>query len=132
MSEDDRPAGISRRRLLAGAGTAGAGLAAASAGILPGIRPAAARAAVTGAGAAGHSLPPGAPASWSPAVTADRTARGAIPGERAGTATVSDLRAWHCRQARGVSLGLADDERLLIGPTDGVEAASEAPARRST
>jgi Animal haem peroxidase len=63
MSEDNRPAGISRRRLLAGAGTAGAGLAAASAGILPGIRPAAARAAVTGAGAAGHSLPAGAPAN---------------------------------------------------------------------
>ena len=63
MSEDNRAAGLSRRRLLAGAGTAGAGLAAASAGILPGIRPAAARAAVTGAGAAGHSLPPGAPAS---------------------------------------------------------------------
>ena len=64
MTENNRPAGLSRRRLLAGAGTAGAGLAAASAGILPGIRPAAARAAVTGAGAAaGHSLPPGAPAS---------------------------------------------------------------------
>jgi hypothetical protein len=63
MSEDSRAAGISRRRLLAGAGTAGAGLAAASAGILPGIRPAAARAAVTEAGAAGHGLPPGAPAS---------------------------------------------------------------------
>ena len=63
MSEDNKPAGLSRRRLLAGAGTAGAGLAAASAGILPGIRPAAARAAVTGAGAAGHSLPPGAPAN---------------------------------------------------------------------
>ncbi len=63
MSENSRAAGISRRRLLAGAGTAGAGLAAASAGILPGIRPAAARAAVTEAGAAGHGLPPGAPAS---------------------------------------------------------------------
>ena len=63
MNEDNKPAGLSRRRLLAGAGTAGAGLAAASAGILPGIRPAAARAAVTGAGAAGHSLPPGAPAN---------------------------------------------------------------------
>ena len=63
MTENNKPAGLSRRRLLAGAGTAGAGLAAASAGILPGIRPAAARAAVTGAGAAGHSLPPGAPAS---------------------------------------------------------------------
>jgi len=63
MTENNKPAGLSRRRLLAGAGTAGAGLAAASAGILPGIRPAAARAAVTGAGAAGHSLPAGAPAS---------------------------------------------------------------------
>ena len=63
MTEDNRAAGISRRRLLAGAGTAGAGLVAASAGILPGIRPAAARAAVTEAAAAGHGLPPGAPAS---------------------------------------------------------------------
>jgi hypothetical protein len=63
MTENNKPAGLSRRRLLAGAGTAGAGLAAASAGILPGTRPAAAHAAVTGAGTAGHKLPPGAPAS---------------------------------------------------------------------
>jgi len=63
MTENDKPAGLSRRRLLAGAGTAGAGLAAASAGMLPGIRPAAARAAITGTGAAGHALPPGAPAN---------------------------------------------------------------------
>src|SRR6516164_6012711 len=61
MTEDNRPAGVTRRRLLAGAGTAGAGLAAASAGLLPGVRPAAARAAV--AGAPGRSLPPGAPAN---------------------------------------------------------------------
>jgi hypothetical protein len=54
MSENDRPAGVTRRRLLAGAGTAGAGLAAASAGILPGLRPAAARAAVAAAAAPGH------------------------------------------------------------------------------
>jgi hypothetical protein len=63
MSEHDRPAGVTRRRLLAGAGTAGAGLAAASAGILPGLRPAAARAAVAAAAAPGHSLPAGAPPS---------------------------------------------------------------------
>ena len=63
MTENNKTAGLTRRRLLAGAGTAGAGLAAASAGILPGLRPVAARAAVTGAGAAGHSLPPGAPAN---------------------------------------------------------------------
>src|SRR5215472_1270512 len=63
MTEDNRPGGVSRRRLLAGVGTAGAGLAAASAGILPGIRPGAARAAVAGAAASGHKLPPGAPAN---------------------------------------------------------------------
>ena len=63
MTENNRPAGVTRRRLLAGAGTAGAGLAAASAGILPGLRPAAARAAVAAAAAPGHSLPAGAPAS---------------------------------------------------------------------
>ena len=48
MTENEKTAGLSRRRLLAGAGTAGAGLAAASAGILPGIRPEAARAAIHG------------------------------------------------------------------------------------
>jgi hypothetical protein len=63
MTENNRPVGVTRRRLLAGAGTAGAGLAAASAGILPGLRPAAARAAVAAAAAPGHSLPAGAPAS---------------------------------------------------------------------
>src|SRR5215472_11680687 len=63
MTEDNRPGGVSRRRLLAGVGTAGAGLAAASAGILPGIRPGAARAAVAGAAASGHKLPLGAPAN---------------------------------------------------------------------
>src|SRR6516225_3375755 len=63
MTEDNRPAGVTRRRLLAGAGTAGAGLAAASAGLLPGIRPAPARAAVTAAAAPGQPLPPGAPPS---------------------------------------------------------------------
>ena len=63
MTEDNRPAGVTRRRLLAGGGTAGVGLVAASAGILPGLRPAAARAAVSAAAAAGHSLPAGAPAS---------------------------------------------------------------------
>jgi len=56
-------AGLSRRALLAGAGTAGAGLAAASAGLLPGIRPAPARAAVTATAAPGQPLPPGAPPS---------------------------------------------------------------------
>ena len=50
---------ISRRRLLAGAGSAGAGLAAASAGLLPGTGPAA-RALAAGGSAAGR--PPGAPA----------------------------------------------------------------------
>jgi Animal haem peroxidase len=61
MTENNGPAGVTRRRLLAGAGTAGAGLAAASAGILPGLRPAAARAAVAGPAAPAHSLPAGAP-----------------------------------------------------------------------
>ena len=50
--------GVSRRRLLSGAGLAGAGLAAASAGVLPGFE-SAARAAVTSPGSA-HL--PGAPA----------------------------------------------------------------------
>jgi hypothetical protein len=63
MTEDNRPAGVSRRKLLTGAGAAGAGLAAASAGIVPGLRPAAARAAVDGAAVHRPSLPPGAPAS---------------------------------------------------------------------
>ncbi len=61
MTENNSPAGVTRRRLLAGAGTAGAGLAAASAGILPGLRPAAAGAAVAGPAAPGHTLPAGAP-----------------------------------------------------------------------
>jgi hypothetical protein len=62
MTENNGPAGVTRRRLLTGAGTAGAGLAAASAGILPGLRTAAARAvAVAGPAAPAHSLPAGAP-----------------------------------------------------------------------
>jgi hypothetical protein len=63
MTEDSRPAGVSRRKLLTAAGVAGAGLATSSAGIVPGLRPAAARAAVDGAAAHRRSLPPGAPAS---------------------------------------------------------------------
>jgi hypothetical protein len=62
MTEDNRPASVSRRKLLTGAGAAGAGLAAASAGIVPGLRPAAARAAA-GAAVYRPSLPPGAPGS---------------------------------------------------------------------
>ena len=58
---DSKAAGLSRRALLAGAGAAGAGLAAGSAGILPGIRPATAGAAVTAA--PGQPLPLGAPAN---------------------------------------------------------------------
>jgi hypothetical protein len=61
MSEDTGRPGISRRRLLAGAGTAGAGLAAASGGLLLGGSPAAAQ--TLASEAARHSLPPGAPAS---------------------------------------------------------------------
>jgi hypothetical protein len=38
MTDDNGQGGVSRRRLLAGAGAAGAGLAAASAGVLPGLR----------------------------------------------------------------------------------------------
>src|SRR5215469_9636079 len=63
MTDDHRPAGVSRRGLLTGAGVAGAGLAAASTGILPVLRPAAAGAAVAGAAAHGRKLPPGAPAN---------------------------------------------------------------------
>jgi hypothetical protein len=54
---------LTRRRLLTGAGVAGAGVAAASAGVLPGVRPAAARAAVAGPAAPADHLPPGAPAN---------------------------------------------------------------------
>ena len=57
MSDEKTQHDISRRRLLAGAGTAGAGLAAASAGVLPGIGPAARASA-----AANQGHPPGAPA----------------------------------------------------------------------
>ena len=58
MSANSDHHSISRRGLLAGAGSAGAGLAAASAGLLPGASPAAqAAAAQSGAG-----RPPGAPA----------------------------------------------------------------------
>src|SRR5438477_11067624 len=63
MTEDNRPAHVSRRKLLTGAGVAGAGLAAASAGMVPGLSPSAARAAAAGAAAHGRSLPPGAPAN---------------------------------------------------------------------
>ena len=77
---DNRPAGLSRRALLAGAGAAGAGLAAASAGVLPGIRPAAARAAVTGTAAPGHPLPPGRPTTG----PAGPCSRVKLPGTRHG------------------------------------------------
>jgi len=60
MTNDNDHTSISRRKLLAGAGTAGAGLAAASAGILPGAGPAA-RAYAAGGGVAGR--PSGAPAT---------------------------------------------------------------------
>jgi hypothetical protein len=60
MSENGKPTNISRRRLLAGAGSAGAGLAAASAGVLPGLGQAAR--AATGA-ALGGNLGPGDPAN---------------------------------------------------------------------
>jgi Animal haem peroxidase len=59
MTSNNDHVSISRRRLLAGAGSAGAGLAAVSAGLLPGAGPAA-RAAAAGGSAAGR--PPGAPA----------------------------------------------------------------------
>ena len=64
MSAHNNHFSISRRRMLAGAGSAGAGLAAASAGLLPGTGPAA-RAAAAGGDATGpaHSAAaPGAPA----------------------------------------------------------------------
>src|SRR3984957_15174529 len=60
MTENNKPAGVSRRRLLAGAGAAGAGLAAASAGILPGVG-SAARAAAAATAHRGPGLP-GVPA----------------------------------------------------------------------
>src|SRR5579859_5627336 len=60
MSEEGGRPGISRRRLLAGAGTAGGGLAAASGGLLGGGT---AAAAAPVSEAARHGLPPGAPAS---------------------------------------------------------------------
>ena len=56
---DSEQNGVSRRRLLSGAGLAGAGIAAASAGVLPGLAPAA-RAAGVASLTAGR--PPGAPA----------------------------------------------------------------------
>jgi hypothetical protein len=55
MSDDSKPGGVSRRRLLTGAGAAGAGLAAASIGSAPG-----ASAATRAAAFAGHGHP-GAP-----------------------------------------------------------------------
>jgi hypothetical protein len=61
MTDNDELGGVSRRRLLAGAGAAGAGLAAASAGVLPGLATSA-RAAATPAAGAARGRPPGAPA----------------------------------------------------------------------
>src|SRR5215469_8818055 len=60
MTDTTERAGMSRRRLLAGAGTVGAGVAAASAGLLAG--PAAAARAAAGT-LSRPMLPPGAPAS---------------------------------------------------------------------
>jgi Animal haem peroxidase len=61
MKKDDSyRSGLSRRRLLAGAGAAGAGLAAASTGVLPGVAGSARAAAQRGLGLAGT---PGAPAN---------------------------------------------------------------------
>src|SRR5215469_15640890 len=60
MSDTPERAGLTRRRLLAGAGGLGAGLAAASAGLLAGPGAAARAAAGTASGLMG---PPGAPAS---------------------------------------------------------------------
>jgi hypothetical protein len=62
MTDNDGPGSVSRRRLLVGAGAAGAGLAAASAGVLPGLA-SSARAAATPSAGAGRGLPPGAPAN---------------------------------------------------------------------
>lgn len=62
MTDNNGAGGVSRRRLLAGAGAAGAGLAAASAGVLPGLATSA-RAAGTAAADAARGLPPGAPAN---------------------------------------------------------------------
>ena len=59
MSANDDHFKISRRKLLAGAGSAGAGLAVASAGLLPGAGPAA---QASGAGVSTVGRPPGAPA----------------------------------------------------------------------
>ncbi|HTX84235.1 MAG TPA: hypothetical protein VME44_18780 [Streptosporangiaceae bacterium] len=62
MTDNNGDGGVSRRRLLVGAGTAGAGLAVASAGVLPGLATSA-RAATAGAAAAARRLPAGAPAN---------------------------------------------------------------------
>jgi Animal haem peroxidase len=62
MTDNNGRGGVSRRRLLARAGAAGAGLAAASAGVLPGLAPSA-QAAASAAARAARGLPPGAPAN---------------------------------------------------------------------
>jgi hypothetical protein len=62
MTDNSGQGVVSRRRLLAGAGAAGAGLAAASAGVLPGLA-APARAAATAPEGLARRLPPGAPAN---------------------------------------------------------------------
>jgi hypothetical protein len=62
MTDNNGNGGVSRRRLLAGASAAGAGLAAASAGVLPGLATSA-RAAVAAPARSAHGLPPGAPAN---------------------------------------------------------------------
>jgi Animal haem peroxidase len=62
MTDNNGEGVVSRRRLLAGAGAAGAGLAAASAGVLPGLA-APARAAAAAPEGLARRLPPGAPAN---------------------------------------------------------------------
>jgi len=62
MTDKNGEGGVSRRRLLVGAGAAGAGLAAASAGVLPALGTPA-QAATAAAAAAARRLPPGAPAN---------------------------------------------------------------------
>jgi Animal haem peroxidase len=62
MTDNSGNGGVSRRRLLVRAGAAGAGLAAASAGVLPGLATSA-RAAASSPAEAARGLPPGAPAN---------------------------------------------------------------------
>ena len=61
MRDDQTPTGPSRRRLLTGTGAAGAGLLAASAGVLPGVA-GSARASTAGPAVHGGRLGPGVPA----------------------------------------------------------------------